>query len=64
MAGGCTGIIGTMAMSDDGIRLSDEQKKRRRSRNVAIGLTLAGMVVLFYVITVVKLGVNVLVRPL
>ena len=50
-------------MSDDGIRMTDEQKKRRRARNVAIGVTLAGMVVLFYVITVVKLGVNVLDRP-
>lgn len=51
-------------MSEDGIRLSDEQQKRRRARNLAIGLALAGMVVLFYVITVVKLGVNVLDRPL
>ncbi|WP_162901301.1 hypothetical protein [Breoghania sp. L-A4] len=51
-------------MSNDGIRLTDEQQKRRRSRNVAIGLALAGMVVLFYVITVVKLGVNILDRPL
>ncbi len=51
-------------MSDNGIRLTDDQKKRRRTRNIAIGVTLAGMVVLFYVITVVKLGINVLDRPL
>ena len=51
-------------MSTDGIRLTDDQQKRRRARNIAIGVTLAGMVVMFYVITVVKLGVNVLDRPL
>lgn len=51
-------------MSTDGIRLTDDQQKRQRARNVAIGLTLAGMVALFYLITVVKLGVNVLDRPL
>jgi hypothetical protein len=51
-------------MSTDGIRLTDDQQKRRRARNIAIGLTLAAMVVMFYVITVVKLGVNVMDRPL
>lgn len=30
--------------------------RRRRGRNVALGLALAGVVALFYVITIVKLG--------
>lgn len=51
-------------MTDNGIRLTDEQQKRRRARNIAIGVTLGALVVLFYVVTVVKLGVNVLDRPL
>ena len=36
------------------IALNDKQKKSRRGRNIAIAATLAGLVVLFYVITLVK----------
>ena len=35
--------------------LSIEHKKRR-GRNIAVGLALLGVVVLFYVITLVKMG--------
>ncbi|MCA1244441.1 hypothetical protein LC092_18495 [Stappia stellulata] len=45
---------------DDGIRLSDDQKRRQRGRSIAIGLALAGLVVLFYVVTLVKMGPGVL----
>ena len=38
------------------IKLNDAQKKSRRNRNIALGLVLAGLVGLFYVITVVKIG--------
>jgi high-affinity K+ transport system ATPase subunit B len=38
------------------VQLTEEQKRSRRSRNIALGLIVAGLVVLFYVITVVKLG--------
>ncbi len=38
---------------------SDEDIKRRRRRSIAIALILVGMVVLFYVITLVRLGGNV-----
>ena len=31
---------------------------RRRRRNVALGLVLAGLVILFYVLTFVKMGVQ------
>ncbi|MGQ7792285.1 hypothetical protein ACUN0C_07745 [Faunimonas sp. B44] len=40
----------------EGIRLTPEQKRRRRTRSVALALLLAGLVILFYVITVVRLG--------
>jgi hypothetical protein len=38
--------------------------KRRRRRSVALGLILGAIVVIFYVLTIVKLGPNVLDRPL
>ncbi len=43
-------------MTEDGIRLTDEQKKRRRARSIAIGVMLAAMVVLFYILTIIKFG--------
>ncbi|MBV9348802.1 MAG: hypothetical protein JO245_12600 [Pseudolabrys sp.] len=46
------------------IALTDEQKRRRRGRNIAIALSLAALVVLFYLVTIVKLGPSVLNRPL
>jgi len=52
------------AMADDGIRLTEAQRRRRRSRSIAIALVLAGLVVLFYVVTIVKLGPGVLGRPM
>ncbi|MGA1800919.1 hypothetical protein [Rhizobium sp. HT1-10] len=38
------------------IKLSDTQKKSRRGRNIALGLVLAGLVVIFYVMTIIKIG--------
>ena len=49
---------------DDGIVLTEEQKRRRRARSIAIGLALGALVLLFYVVTIVKLGPGVLNRPL
>lgn len=48
---------------DDGIVLTEAQKRARRSRSIAIALSLAALVILFYVITLVK-GPIVLVRPI
>ncbi|MEP9378221.1 hypothetical protein ABLE91_16015 [Aquabacter sp. CN5-332] len=48
----------------DGVVLSDEQKRRRRARSIAIASVLGFLVLLFYVVTIVKLGPNVLNRPL
>lgn len=55
-----------MTNDDDkrGIVLTEEQLKRQRSRNVAIGLALAALVVLFWLITVFKLGGDVANRPI
>jgi hypothetical protein len=46
---------------DDG---RDERERRRRKRSIAIALALAALVVMFYVATLVRLGGNVLNRPL
>jgi hypothetical protein len=41
---------------EQGVKLTALQQKRRRQRNLAIGLALFAMVGLFYLITLVKLG--------
>jgi hypothetical protein len=41
-----------------------ERNRRRRLRSIAIALALAALVILFYVATIVRLGGNVLRRPL
>ena len=38
------------------IKLSDAQKKSRRGRNIALGVVLAVLVVIFYVVTIIKIG--------
>jgi archaellum biogenesis protein FlaJ (TadC family) len=48
---------------EDGIVLTEQQKKARRARSIAIAVSLAALVILFYVITLVK-GPGVLNRPL
>jgi hypothetical protein len=48
---------------DDGIVLTEAQKRAQRSRSIAIALALAALVILFYVMTLVK-GPGVLVRPI
>lgn len=41
-----------------------ELKKRRRKRSIALGLALGALVLMFYAITIVKVGPGVLNRPL
>jgi hypothetical protein len=50
--------------SETGIVLTDEQKRRRRNRSIAIALALGTLALLFYIVTIVKLGPGVLRRPL
>jgi hypothetical protein len=46
------------------VTLTPEQVRARRRRNVAIGISIALLVVLFYVVTIAKLGPGVFNRPL
>jgi hypothetical protein len=48
---------------DDGIVLTEAQKRARRSRSIAIAVSLAVLVALFYAMTLVK-GPIVLIRPM
>lgn len=49
---------------EDGIRPTDEQRRRQRARSVAIAVALGVLVALFYLVTIVKLGPGVMDRPL
>ncbi|MHA7774239.1 hypothetical protein [Roseibium sp. M-1] len=53
-------------MSEDnkGITLTEEQKKKRRSRSIAIALVLGGLVLLFYVVTIIKMGPDIMNRAM
>ncbi len=44
--------------------LTPEEEARRRKRSVAIALTLGALVLIFFVLTIAKLGPQVLQRPL
>jgi hypothetical protein len=48
---------------DNGIVLTEEQKRRRRARSIAIALALGALALLFYVVTIVKLGPGAVQRP-
>jgi hypothetical protein len=52
-----------MPAMPDRIVLTEEQKRTRRARSIAIALALGALVILFYVVTLVK-GPAVLIRPL
>ena len=54
----------THQSQDQGIVLTPEQRRSRRNRNVAIGLAIGLFVILIFVVTLAKLGANVLDRPL
>jgi len=51
-------------MAENGIRLTEEEQKRRRNRSVALGLVLGALVVLFFWVTVAKIGANIFKRPM
>lgn len=46
------------------IELSDQQKRARRMRNIAIALGLFAMVAAFYAATIVKFGPRLMDRPI
>ena len=47
-----------------GIVLTEEQRRRQRRRSVALAIALGLVVILFYAVTIVKLGPQVMIRPL
>lgn len=53
-----------VAKPEEGRRLTPEEQRRRRARSVAIAVALGILVTLFYVVTIAKLGANVMNRPL
>lgn len=55
---------GVVADSDERGRAEAERMRRQRGRSIAIALALAGLVVLFYIATMVRLGGNVFNRAL
>ena len=57
------GFAMTEPAKDEGVVLTEAQKRARRSRSIAIALSLLALVLLFYVMTLVK-GPAVLIRPL
>lgn len=52
-----------MSDPENGIVLTEEQKRRRRARSIAIAVSLGVLVALFYAVTLVK-GPAVLIRPM
>jgi len=52
-----------MADEPDRITLTEAQRRSRRARSIALAIILGGLVILFYVVTLVK-GPGVLNRPL
>ena len=48
---------------EEGIVLTEAQRRARRSRSIAIALALGGLAILFFVMTLVK-GPGVFIRPL
>jgi hypothetical protein len=52
------------ATESKGIRLSETEKAVQRRRNVAIGIGVAAIVLLFYVITIFKMGPAIMNRSL
>ncbi len=49
---------------EPGIRLTEQQQRARRARSIAIALALGAFVIVIFVVTIVKLGGNVLTRPM
>jgi hypothetical protein len=47
-----------------GIRLTEQQLRARRSRSIAIALALGAFVVVIFLVTMVRLGSNVVGRPM
>jgi high-affinity K+ transport system ATPase subunit B len=58
--------MGMMATpdSDKPIVLTEEEKRRQRVRSIAIAFALATLAVIFFLVTIVRLGGHVFNRPI
>jgi hypothetical protein len=58
--------MGMMAVPDEEapIVLTQAEKRRQRTRSIAIALFLVALVVIFYLVTILRLGGNVFNRPI
>lgn len=55
---------GGLQHGEEPVTLAEAEKRRRRSRSLAIAFALGALAVLFYAVTIVKMGSNILNRPL
>jgi hypothetical protein len=53
-----------MKEKPDGIVLTEEERRKRRNRSIALGLVLAALAILFYAVTIVKLVPAIMSRPI
>lgn len=51
-------------MADPTQQDNDERMKRRRRRSIALGIALGVLVLIFYALTIAKMGPAILDRPL
>ena len=47
-----------------GVKLTEQQLRARRARSIAIALALGAFVIMIFLVTIVRLGGNVLTRPM
>ena len=47
-----------------GVKLTEQQLRARRARSIAIALALGAFVIVIFLVTIVRLGGNVLTRPM
>jgi hypothetical protein len=57
-------IMSDAQKPEEGIRLTEQQLRAQRHRSIAIALALGAFVIVIFVVTLVKLGGNVLTRPM
>jgi hypothetical protein len=53
-----------MKEKPEGIVLTEEERRRRRNRSIVLGIVLAALAILFYAVTIVKLGPALFNRPI
>lgn len=62
--GWCKVGFAVALVMDEDAQQEQNRRKRQRMRSLAIALALAALVALFYIATIVRLGGNVMNRPI